>query len=263
MKMTHAQHMLLLGLAGAAVALGALPGCRGQREDSPPRQFFPDLDDQPKWKPQTGSDFYTDGRAMRQPVAGTVPFGRSTTLSDQPWAAGLNAERGHWVGGDEATSRGTAGFDAEQKPVYISTIPAGITVDAAMLKRGQDRYNIYCTACHGYTGDGRGMVAAYYQPQVVNLHDATFFDPKNVRSQDGWLFRTIREGKPKDGGGFTMPPYGHALGEQDAWAVVAYVRALQESRRGTIGDVPEAQRDRLMRDRPPAPVTPAKPGGAP
>jgi mono/diheme cytochrome c family protein len=252
MKHTHTMLAALMGLA----ALAGLGGCRGQREDAPPRQFFPDLDDQPKWKPQTGSEFFADGRTMRQPVANTIAFGRSATVSDAAWAKGLASDRAKWVERNEAVQDGTAGFDKSGNPVYVKSIPASIEVTEAMLRDGQRLYGIYCSACHGHAGDGgrQALVGKQYSPEPPSFGDPTFADPKNVRALDGWLFHTIRRGKPKtDGsGGFTMPPYGHALDARESWAVVAYVRALQESRRGTIDDVPAELRDGLMRRRPPA-----------
>jgi len=258
--MTHKSTVRALLPAGAIVlAALAAGGCRGEHEDKPPHQFFPDLDDQPKWKPQTASDFYVDGRTMRQPVAGTVPFGLTSTVSGEAWAANNNKLRDDVLHADPAYTNGTAGADAQGNPIYVKMIPASVKVDAAMLKRGQERFDIYCAVCHGYVGDGKGLVAQFYQPMVVNLHDETFFDPKNVRSLDGWIYHTIRWGKPGgQPGKMNMPAYGHALNEQDAWAVTAYVRALQESGRGTINDVPEAQRGTLNRSRPPA-----TPGGTP
>src|SRR3954469_25676660 len=83
---------------GAALMLlallsGSVAGCRGDREEKPPRQFFPDMDDQPKWKPQSKSDFYTDGRTMRKPVAGTVPFGRNPFVAEEPWSKDFMEQR--------------------------------------------------------------------------------------------------------------------------------------------------------------------------
>src|SRR5579862_6726173 len=79
-----------------AVLVGTLPGCRGDREDKPPHQFIPDMDDSPKFKPQTESPFFADGRAMRQPVEGTVAFGRrdfDIDRTDAPWAKPYKTER--------------------------------------------------------------------------------------------------------------------------------------------------------------------------
>lgn len=252
-------------LTGASVlGVGALTGCRGDRENEPPRQFFPDLDDQQKWNPQTKSEFFTDGRSMRPTVPGTVPFGRSTAVGNEPWADHWSQAREDLLKADSVFYTGVEGANEKGEPVYVRAIPAGVTVDLALLKRGQERYNIYCAVCHGYQGDGKSRIAETdigFNPQIANFHEATFFDPANVRSRDGWIFHTIRNGKavPEQPGKFTMPAYGHAVSERDAWAIVAYVKTLQASRRGTIEDVPEAQRPGLQQTPPPTPPAPAVP----
>src|SRR3954468_5638611 len=94
MKTTHTTR-LVLALCGVGALLSAA-GCRGDREDQPPHLFFPDLHDQPKWLPQEKSEFFEDGRTMRQPGAGTVPFGRLDFLADpskDAWAAGYMQDR--------------------------------------------------------------------------------------------------------------------------------------------------------------------------
>jgi len=250
----NAHRLLLTAAIGSAMALA---GCRGDREDAPPRQFFPDLDDAPKWKPQSGSEFFVDGRTMRKPVAGTVPFGRLYLVSDEPWAAPFMQQRTNLLREDK-------GFYEGQNPdgTYLTKIPVPVTVE--MLRRGQERFNIYCSACHGFTGDGKGMVGVQFNPAVPNYHDAKYKDPNEPdgKSKDGYLFHTIRYGVINVQGVYTMPSYAHAVDEQDAWAIVAYIRALQASREGTLGDVPEAQRpavERLMGalTEPPATPTPA------
>lgn len=241
--------LLLVGL-GAGVA-GVVSGCRGDREDKPPHQFFPDMDDAPKWKPQVKSEFFADHRSMRHPVVGTVAFGTEGFVPTEPWAEHWKKTRADLLKDDRQFYEGISGYDKDGKPVFLSKIPGSVVVDAALLKRGEERFNIYCTACHGYMGDAKGTVSALYNPTPANFYDPTFADPKNVRSLDGWIFHTIRWGKPGGGtdGKMNMPAYGHAVNERDAWAIVAYVRALEAAREGTIDDVPEGLRDQLMKKR--------------
>jgi mono/diheme cytochrome c family protein len=247
-------------LAGAALA-GALGGCRGDREEKPPREFFPDLDDQLKWHPQSHSEFFSDGRTMRPRVAGTVAFGRVGMVSNEPWAEKWRTERADMLREDRLFYEGVSGTTPAGEVIYAATIPVAVTPE--FVKRGQDRFNIYCTPCHGYLGDGNGMVSPNMSPTPANFHVGNFKDPKALQNQDGYLFHTVRFGKMKpDGTGFTMPGYGHALNERDAWAVVAYLRALQASREGTIQDVPEAQRQELLKSRPAPTGRPAAPAGA-
>lgn len=233
--------------AGVMACAAVLGGCRGDREDKPPRQFFPDMDDQPKWGPQSKSDFFADGRTMRQPVPGTVPFGRTPVVTQADWAHGFMSERNDLLKPDPLTSEGTLADGT-----YVERIP--IAVDFELLKRGQERFNIYCAACHNYNGDGKGMVGAQWSYPLPTFHDDKYkkADPTNPAQQlwkDGYLFHTIRYGivdtaKP---GEYKMPPYAHAVSVRDAWAVVAYIRALQTSREGKIEDAPESARPALLK----------------
>lgn len=248
-----------------SLALAALAGCRGDREDSPPREFFPDLDTQMKWNPQAGADFFPDGRTMRKPVPGTVPFGRVAWTGPQPWetpaasAAAWNTERDDLFQGDELFVEGITGRDAAGAPVYTPRIPRTLTVDMAFVERGRERFNIYCSACHGYMGDGKGTVGVLFNPIPSNLLDTPYTDPAKATAADGYIYKTIRHGKVGGDGKQTMPPYAHALSPRDAWAVVAYVRALQASRRGTLQDAPQQVREQLERTRPAA--APGNPAG--
>jgi mono/diheme cytochrome c family protein len=246
-------------LAGAGLACAA--GCRGDREDRPPREFFPDLDSQLKWRPQGRSEFFADGRMMRPAVPRTVPFGTMPRLPDGSWGSAWIEARADLLKEDALFYTGVSGRDDKGGPVYAERIPASVTVDQALLARGQDRFNIYCSACHGYLGDGRGTVGVQFSPAPADFNSAAFKDPKTVQFRDGYIFQTIRYGKLKDdgSGAHTMPPYGHAVNERDAWAIVAYVRALQAAHDGTIDDVPAALRGELEKSRGAAPAS----GGTP
>lgn len=236
-------------LLAAAAAFGV--GCRGDRSDKPPRQFFPDMDDQPKVKPQTDSEFFSvDGRSMRRPVEGTVPFGYTYAVSDEPWAEPIMTARADLVELDPAVHRGV-----DENGEHVERIPLPVTRE--MIARGQERFEIYCTPCHGYFGDGRGLVGQRYAVQPANFIDARFFTPGEPVTKDGYLFDVIRnglitrvEGQPDQ---IRMPAYGHALSERDAWAVVAYLRVLQEARTRTLEEVPAEQRRILEQNRPAVP----------
>src|SRR5690606_28449424 len=99
----------------------------------------------------------------------------------------------------------------------------------ALLERGEERFNIYCAACHGYTGDGAGMVGRRWSIPVPSYHDPKYSDSAQRTGKDGYLFHVARYGLKNPDGSTRMPAYGHALDAQDAWAVVAYIRALQAS----------------------------------
>lgn len=239
-----------LVLTCATLALAAIAGCRGDRSASRPRQFFPDMDDSPKFKPQTQTPFFADGRAMRRPVEHTVPYGRAT--------GAVAPDRDGLLKDDTAYYFGTEGGEGK----YVAAIPRpvvengrlvrrGIVVDRKVLGRGQERFNIYCSACHGYLGDGQGMVGKQWQGVVANFHDAKFTDPSQVHSLDGYIFHVIRNGLPADDPKqpMRMPSYGYSVNEEDAWAIVAYVRALQAQQAGSPADLAPAQRDALERTR--------------
>ncbi len=97
----------------------------------------------------------------------------------------------------------------------------------AALERGQERFNIYCAPCHDRTGSGRGIVATRASWLAANLTE------DRIRQMpDRQIFDTISNGVR------TMPAYRYQIGEQDRWAIVGYVRALQRAANGTMSDVP-------------------------
>jgi len=230
-------------LTAAVLAGSTLMGCQGDRSDQPPRQFFPDLDNQQKWKPQSTSEFFPDQRTMRLPPKGTVAYGYmefspEATIANPQWAAAWNKKRDLLLKEDAAIYQGT-GPDGS----YLNQIP--IPVDAKMLMRGQERFNIYCSACHGFAGDGKGTVGQQWSYALPTFHDPKYKDATQQTGKDGYLFHTARLGLYGPDGAQKMPGYAHALNEYDAWAVVAYIRVLQESRSGSLEDVPENERAQL------------------
>jgi hypothetical protein len=224
-------------------------GCRGDREGEPPRQFFPDMDDSPKWKPQSGSDFYADGRTMRQPVAGTVAFGRLPLVSGEDWAAEFMAGRDDLLREDSEYFTGRSGTRPDGKPLWVERIPEPVT--EGLLRRGQERFGIYCAVCHGLEGDGKGAVAARWAAPVPSFHDPKYRDPNEPdgKGRDGFLFFTALHGVVGPDGSAKMPGYAHALSERDVWAIVSYIRALERSRLGSPADIPAEERPRLDQER--------------
>jgi mono/diheme cytochrome c family protein len=257
MKSTTPKTLTWLALGMGVAAATALPGCRGDRSEKPPRQIFPDMDDSPKWKPQTQTDFYVDGRAMRRPVQGAVAFG-STPDPEDPG-------RAQFIKDDPAFYLGKASFKPDAP--FVDFMPA--TVTAAMIKRGQERFNIYCSVCHGYDGKGKGMVGnsanrTGWSYALPNFHDESgkYTDRAQPTAKDGYLFHVIRNGVLNPDGTWKMPPYGHAVKEADAWAIVAYIRTLQAAYGGKIEDAPEAEQARLKQNKPVSPK-PAEAAPAP
>jgi mono/diheme cytochrome c family protein len=240
MKMTnqHSAVMLASALSLAACA-GMLQGCHGDRTTKPPRQFFPDLDDAPKWEPQTNSDFFADGRMMRQPVQGTVAFGRQGFVpsDDKAWSEPWADKREDLLKADPAFYTGK-----DDKGGWI--LNTSVRFTKADLLRGQERYNISCASCHNYNGDGLGTVGSQWSYPLPNFHDDKYRDASVDTGKDGYLFHIARNGVwGPDGVQNKMPGYGHALTHEDTWRIIAYIRVLQTTRSATLQDVPESQRD--------------------
>ena len=202
------RHVYLITLFVCVLVVSIL-GFRGSIFTAPPLDVFPEwafpsMEHQPKFRPQSASTFFADGRADRVPPAHTV-------------ARGMLREDDHLYRGKDSAGAFTAGF------------PAGLAIDAAFLQRGQANYQIYCAPCHSATGDGNGITKRYGMGATPTYHDA------RLRTMpDGEIYNTITNGKN------TMLPYADKILPEDRWAVVAYVRALQRAQQGTAADVTDA-----------------------
>jgi mono/diheme cytochrome c family protein len=182
-------------------ALGLLAaGCRGQPSSDPPIHLVPDMDWQPKYRPEQESAFFSDGRTMRQPVNGTIAFGHLD--EDDALYRGLNADGS-----------------------YVARVPG--KVDEKTLARGEERFNIYCSVCHDRTGGGKGMV-----PRRTKWMAADLSVDRLRTAPDGQIYDTITNGRN------TMPSYRAQIPVEDRWAIVAWVRVLQRSQHATAADVP-------------------------
>ena len=158
--------------------------------------------DQKKAEPFEASAVFSDGKAMRTPPAGTVATSRR--LGPPELVSGLTREGR-----------------------YLERIP--IAIDAARLERGEQRYQIFCRACHGAFGDANSPVAAAMELRKP----VTLLDPHIVALPAGQLYRVINEGFG------LMPSYGAQLAIEDRWAVVAYVQALQLSQSARLAELPD------------------------
>ncbi|MEZ6241846.1 MAG: cytochrome c [Phycisphaerales bacterium] len=260
---------LTLAMLGASVSFVApLAGCRGDRTDKRPHRFFPDMDKQPKWKPQSETEFFAlqDGsrRSQRVPDEHAIAFGRRSfdpsTYGAEPWASGYMTERASFLAEDDAFYRGK-GADGE----FIDVMPVDVTPE--LLALGRQKFEINCVACHGYLGDGQGMVAkAGMSPVPANFHDEKYKDRSQRTAKDGYIYDVVRHGLWNEVTGENrMPSYGHNITPEETWAIIAYVRALQASQDVAIGSasIPEATRVELIRRRPePKPETaPGAEGG--
>lgn len=203
--------IVLVVLSWIPVAL--LIRARNTTSAKPRWHLVQDMDDQPKYKTQRANPLFADTRAMRPPVEGTVAVGE---LRD-----------------DEAT------FLGQVEGEWVTTFPVAVT--SALLDRGRERYGIYCAPCHGLAGYGDGMVAK----RADELQEGTWTLPSSfhtdlVRERPvGHLYNTVARGIRN------MPAYGSQLGVDDRWAVVAWVRTLQQSQHATVADVPAAELAKL------------------
>jgi mono/diheme cytochrome c family protein len=179
-----------LAAFGAIAATLVLAGCRQ------------DMQDQPKFFPQRGTDFYADGRSVRPQVENTVARGQ--LREDSYFSTGL-------VNGKEGDG-----------------LPFPATM--AVLERGQERYNVYCTPCHSRVGNGIGMIVQRGYMKAGSFHSARL-----EAAPLGHFFQVISNGYG------AMPDYASQITPEDRWAIVAYIKALQLSQKATQADVPAGQ----------------------
>ena len=182
-----------------------------------------DMQDQPKIKPLRGTTFFGDGLASRRPIEGTIPRGY------------LRADNPEFFTGKKAGARTptttpaqqqTAGTQQQQTaqqnsfPDDVEIFPIAITEE--VVQRGRSRYDIFCSACHGLTGNGDGMIVRRGFRRA-----ASFNDDRLRQAPVGHFFDAITNGWG------AMPSYAPQIPVQDRWAIIAYIRALQVSQQNT------------------------------
>lgn len=210
----------LLTFGVIVLAVMVVAGKRGDMSRRPPIELFPDMDRQPKLRPQAANNLFKDG------------------LSSQPHIDGTIARGSHYQDIPENTGKipGTTN--------YVAAIPVPVTVQ--MMARGRERYDISCAPCHGAQGDGKGITTKFGMAVIADLHDAA--GRKLPQQADGQIFATISYGKG------LMQGYAASLTIEDRWAIVAYVRALQRSHLGTMDEVPADKRAEVVKPLPPGAV---------
>jgi hypothetical protein len=182
---------LVKALCGVACAL-QLAGCSLKQ----------DMALQPKNRPLSPSDFFTDGRSERPLVENTV-------------------------------ARGSLETDALFVAKDSNSFPLPVTQD--LLERGEGRYKIFCTPCHGLQGDGNGMISMRGMK-----HPPTFHENRLRQSPNGYFYDVITNGFG------AMYGYSAQIPPRDRWAIVAYVRALQLSRNAKVAELPADVREKVM-----------------
>ncbi|MGA9061443.1 MAG: cytochrome c [Terracidiphilus sp.] len=163
-----------------------------------------DMQNEPKMIPQRGSDFFADHRGARPQVLNTVARGQ------------LHQDSYFYTG----VVQGPNGYRQE-----LDEMPFPVTME--VLKRGQERFNIYCTPCHSRVGNGLGEIVQRGFKPAGNLHDQV-----RLSQPLSHYFYVMTHGYG------AMPDYSSQLPPEDRWAVAAYIRALQLSQAATVKDVP-------------------------
>jgi mono/diheme cytochrome c family protein len=192
-------------------------GLRGDKFSKPPVRIFPDMDEQDKLKAQQADPFFADGHGGRLPIAQTQP-------------RGFNPEGERVIGGiPEYEFGGQTGYyyTGHVGDYYGNGMPEELklTPESAgeLIRRGKERYGIYCAVCHGGSGDGNGITAQYGVP-VANNPNAKLNAISPETYPDGRLFEVITNGKG------LMSGYGYNIPVRDRWAIVAYVHTLQAAK---------------------------------
>jgi mono/diheme cytochrome c family protein len=204
----HARRSAIL--ASAATALIALVGCHR------------DMYDQPRLEPLEKNTFFDDGRASRPLVEGVVEYGA--------------------IPPDSVILTGKVNGQLTDE------LPPGIELNAALLKRGEQRFNVFCSNCHGHSGDGDGMIVlrGYRKPP-------TYHSERLRGTPIGHFFDVATNGFG------VMPSYASQIPVEDRWAIAAYIRALQLTQYAKLDDVPEAERQQLENQPPAATPSPSAP----
>ncbi len=185
---------LRIGMAAACLGAFIFCGCRL------------DMHIQPKYLPYEPTSFFADGRSERPPVPGTVARGQ------------LRLDELFYTG--------------RENGVLVDKFPFPIT--RADLERGRERYNVYCTPCHDYTGSGQGMIVRRGFPQPPSYHIQRLRD-----EPAGHFFEVMTDGFG------AMYSYAARVEPADRWRIAAYIRVLQLSHNARISDVPESERSQL------------------
>ena len=167
-----------------------------------------DMYDQPRGKAYGSSALFPDGAASRTPPAGTVVHAR---------------------GAQAGSSSGRLGAEEAARRARDETAPAlPYPLDMQLLKRGRQRFSIYCLPCHSAAGDGDGRIVRRGFPSPPSYHT-----DRLRQATDRYVYDVISQGYG------VMASYADRIDPADRWAIVAYVRALQLSRHARIDRLPE------------------------
>ena len=175
-----------------------------------------DMQNQPRMFPQRGTTFFADHRGARPQVVNTVARGE------------LDEDSYFYTG----VVTGANGYREER-----DEMPAEVPVTMEVLKRGQERFNVYCTPCHSRVGNGLGEIVERGYKPAANLHDQV-----RMAQPLSHYFYVMTHGYG------AMPDYSAQIEPQDRWAIAAYIRALQLSQDATLSDVPAGVEVESLKD---------------
>ncbi len=158
------------------------------------------MEKQPRYQPLQESAFFPDGRSARPIIPGVVPY------------QAIEEEDAYYTGMTE-------------DGMLIESIPAEITLE--LLERGRERYDIFCSPCHGLDGYGQGMIVQRGFPAPQSFHI-----DRLRQAPDGHYYNVITNGFGR------MFPYDYRVPPDDRWAITAYIRVLQFSQQASLDELP-------------------------
>jgi len=205
---------LLVGLLLSAMVLGA---CRGSVKREPPIHLNWNMDAQERFDAQEPNEFFADGRGNRNFVDGTVQADDPIRAEDP---CTLEFENSHLCTGK-----------VEADGAFAATLPMDVSM--ALLERGKDRFEIFCTPCHDAAGTGNSAIKKRGSWPKDWPPPPSFHDARLRKLPVGQLYDIVRNGVRN------MPAYGPQVPVNDRWAIAAYVRALQNSYNADLAQVPE------------------------
>ena len=182
-------------LIGVVLCALALAGCE--------ETIRQDMANQPKNRPESPSDFFADGRSVRPLLENTV-------------------------------ARGAIADDVYNVPKDFAGFPPAVKVNGNLLERGENRYRIFCTPCHGLQGNGEGMIAMRGMK-----HPPSYHIDRLRQAPNGYFYDVMSNGFG------AMYSYSERITPADRWAIIAYIRALQLSRNAKVADLSSELRQKL------------------
>lgn len=184
-------------LAVLLLVAATVSGCRGTTRQKTPVHLNWNMDNQANLHAQEPTSFFEDGRGMRLPVENTIALGE--------------------------LREDTAFYEGQVNGQYLTALPSSLTLDEEKLKRGQERYDVYCTPCHGLLGDGQGAVPARAGAIGAVWVVPSFHDEQRKGYSVGRVFDVATNGFS------TMAGYRSQIPTEDRWAIAAWVKALQQT----------------------------------